>query len=315
MSSAIAGSRPDVGSSRSSSSAPRHSASSIASLVRVPLDRRLDVPAQLEIELAQVLLLEIAAPPRVERSREGDDLSDGHVVVEILLVADEGAAPANLDAAAAVGGRESEDAGFTTRRPRHAEQDLHRRRLAGAVPAEKAEDRSRRHLQVEPSQRFDIVIALPQARRFDHRRDHSPRLPPLRLTPASSASTRRRISSSVTPRARSFSIALATVGLRRAQLVGVLLRRRLVRDECAGALPQLDDALVLQLAIRLRDRVGIDDQLLGQGPDARQLLARAQGRRFRWRASPAPSAGGRWERPTRDWVLVRSLLSFRRSAP
>src|SRR4030095_6876820 len=108
----------------------------------------LDVPAQLKIELAQVLLLEIAAPPRIERSGEGDDLADGHVVVEILLIADKRAAPADLDAAETVGGRVSEDGSVTTRRPRHAEQDFHRRRFPGAVLAEKAEDRSRRHLQV-----------------------------------------------------------------------------------------------------------------------------------------------------------------------
>src|SRR2546428_6309078 len=65
-------------------------------------------------------------------------------------------------------------------------------------------------------------------------------------------------------------------GLRGAQLVGGFLRARARGDERAGAVAQLDYALVLELAVRLRDRVRVDDELFRQRPDARQLLARAQ---------------------------------------
>src|SRR5689334_3544499 len=45
-------------------------------------------------------------------------------------------------------------------------------------------------------------------------------------------------------------------------------------DERARTVPKLDDALVLELAIGFRDRVRVDHELLGQRPDAGQLLAR-----------------------------------------
>src|SRR5262245_16206800 len=64
--------------------------------------------------------------------------------------------------------------------------------------------------------------------------------------------------------------------LRGAELVGGFPRTRVRRDERAGAVAQLDHALVLELAVCLRDRVRIDDELFRQRPDARQLLARAQ---------------------------------------
>src|SRR5262245_29843429 len=61
--------------------------------------------------------------------------------------------------------------------------------------------------------------------------------------------------------------------LRGAKLVGGFLRARVRRHEGAGAVPQLDHALVLELAVCLGDRVGVDDELFRQRPDARQLLA------------------------------------------
>src|SRR6188472_4495690 len=65
--------------------------------------------------------------------------------------------------------------------------------------------------------------------------------------------------------------------LRAAKFLGAaLLRARCVSHECAGALPQLHHAFALELAIGLRDRVGVDHELLGERPDARQLVSGAQ---------------------------------------
>src|SRR5260221_8786324 len=58
--------------------------------------------------------------------------------------------------------------------------------------------------------------------------------------------------------------------------VGLLLRAGAARDERAGAVAQLDDALVLELAVRLGDRVRIDDELFGERTDAGQLFAGAE---------------------------------------
>ena len=51
-------------------------------------------------------------------------------------------------------------------------------------------------------------------------------------------------------------------------------------DERAGAVAQLDHAFVLELAVGLGDRVGIDHELLRERPDAGQLIARPQRARF-----------------------------------
>jgi hypothetical protein len=51
---------------------------------------------------------------------------------------------------------------------------------------------------------------------------------------------------------------------------------RLARDKRAGAMTQLDHAIVFELPVRLGDRVRVDHQLLRQRPDARQLVARPQ---------------------------------------
>src|SRR5215475_8346054 len=59
-----------------------------------------------------------------------------------------------------------------------------------------------------------------------------------------------------------------------AQVVGRLLGARAGGDERAGAVTQLDHALVLELAIGLGHGVGIDHELLRQWADARQLLPR-----------------------------------------
>src|SRR5687767_3862785 len=64
-------------------------------------------------------------------------------------------------------------------------------------------------------------------------------------------------------------------GLARADSFCRLLLARIGRDECAGAVPQLDDAFVLQLAISLRDRVGVNHELLRERPDTGQLLTRS----------------------------------------
>ena len=95
-------------------------------------------------------------------------------------------------------------------------------------------------------------------------------------SPASSASNNRRISSSVTPLLRSRSTAAATMACPARSLSVSFFVRALPGDEGAGAMAQLDHALVLELAVGLGDGVRVDHELLRQRPDARQLLARPQ---------------------------------------
>ena len=52
--------------------------------------------------------------------------------------------------------------------------------------------------------------------------------------------------------------------------------RAFAGDERAGAVAQLDDAFVLELAVGLGHGVRVDHELLRQRPDAGQLLARPQ---------------------------------------
>ena len=152
----------------------------------------------------------------------------------------------------------------------------------------------------------------PRRRRSSCRRSAASMTRPCQLTvtscsdsvpAASSASNSRRISSSVTPRARAVAPPRRRQSSARPRTCrSSFFRSRVRRDERAGAVAQLDDALVLELAVGLGHGVGIDHELLRQRTDAGQLLARPRARRSRWRASPAPSAGGRWARRTRDWV-------------
>src|SRR5947199_2381649 len=60
--------------------------------------------------------------------------------------------------------------------------------------------------------------------------------------------------------------------LRESDLVSQLAAPRVCRYECAGAMAQLDDSFVLELAIRFGDGVWIDDQLFGQRTNAGQLF-------------------------------------------
>src|SRR5438045_3873422 len=46
-----------------------------------------------------------------------------------------------------------------------------------------------------------------------------------------------------------------------------------LRHECARAVPQIDDAFALELAVGLCDGIGIHDQLLREWPDSRQLIS------------------------------------------
>src|SRR4051812_48369868 len=64
--------------------------------------------------------------------------------------------------------------------------------------------------------------------------------------------------------------------LRGPHLVGELPGRAVGGHERPGAMPQLDDALVFELAVSLGDGVRIDHQLLGDRPDAGQLIARVK---------------------------------------
>src|SRR6185436_2451926 len=72
--------------------------------------QRLDLPARRQVEGAQIALLEINAPAWIESFGVADDLVDGHAVVEILVLADEAGAAADLDARLRSIRRQSEDA-------------------------------------------------------------------------------------------------------------------------------------------------------------------------------------------------------------
>src|SRR5437762_8901788 len=61
-----------------------------------------------------------------------------------------------------------------------------------------------------------------------------------------------------------------------AHLVGQLFRTRVAGYEGAGALTELDDPFVLELAIRLGHGVRIDHELLRKRTNAGQLVTRTQ---------------------------------------
>src|SRR5258705_13153390 len=63
-------------------------------------------------------------------------------------------------------------------------------------------------------------------------------------------------------------------GLSRAKLVRQLFRPGISGDERPSALTQLDDALVLELAVRLGHGVRIDHELLRKRTNTRQLFTR-----------------------------------------
>ena len=116
-----------------------------------------------QLEDTHVALLEIAPPFREERGGEADDLLHRHEVVQLLVLADEAGAPPDLDARGRRIGREAEHTGGAAARPRHPQQHLDGRRLAGAVAPEEAVDGSARHLEVEAAHRLHRPVALLQA--------------------------------------------------------------------------------------------------------------------------------------------------------
>src|SRR6266545_4079931 len=61
--------------------------------------------------------------------------------------------------------------------------------------------------------------------------------------------------------------------LRFAKCLAPFLCAWVLRYERARAVPQIDDAFTFQLAVCLRNGVGIHDQLLGEWPDSRQLIS------------------------------------------
>src|SRR5262245_4912076 len=68
--------------------------------------------------------------------------------------------------------------------------------------------------------------------------------------------------------------------LSRAQRLGELFPPVVLRHKGARAVTQLDDALVLQLAVGLGDGVRVDHEFLRERPDARQLLPGPEGPRL-----------------------------------
>src|SRR5947199_265062 len=61
--------------------------------------------------------------------------------------------------------------------------------------------------------------------------------------------------------------------LRFAKCLAPFPRPSVLRHERARAVPQIDDAFSLELAVGLRDGIGIHDQLLREWPDSRQLIS------------------------------------------
>src|SRR5205807_8805529 len=87
--------------------------------------------------------------------------------VEILLLAHKRGPAADLHTRRRRSGRQTEDARLPCRRPRHAQQDLHRGRLAGTVPPEESADGTGGNLEVQSTQGLEVVVALPQLACFD----------------------------------------------------------------------------------------------------------------------------------------------------
>jgi len=56
-------------------------------------------------------------------------------------------------------------------------------------------------------------------------------------------------------------------------MIGERAGASLDADESAGALAQFQEALMFELVVRLGDGVGADDELFGEGADARKLIA------------------------------------------
>ncbi len=116
---------------------------------------------QRQLERVQVALLEIAPPARIERRREADDLLDGHVVVERLVLVHEAGARPDGHARCGIACRQAEHACLSGSGSSHAEQQLDRGRLAGPVATEESEDGALRHAEVQPTQRIGRIEALP----------------------------------------------------------------------------------------------------------------------------------------------------------
>ena len=84
------GSSPSVGSSRINSSQPRAKPKKQRELCPHPLRQLPDFTFRREFKLLQEMAFESVVPSREERSRKVNDLADAHVVVEPLVLRNEG---------------------------------------------------------------------------------------------------------------------------------------------------------------------------------------------------------------------------------
>ena len=123
---------------------------------------RLDPSLAWKLEPVDVALLEVATPARKERRCETDHLVHGHVVEEILLVADESRSRPNGNARLRDISGHPKNTGLSARGPSHAEEDLRRRGLTGAVASEIAKDRPGWNPEIDAAECLHAVICLSQ---------------------------------------------------------------------------------------------------------------------------------------------------------
>ena len=155
------GSRPDVGSSRMSRSGRCWSATTSPTFCLLPfeysLNRRLGSRSSALDELRDVRLVDAAA----QVAEVGDRLGAGQPVVQVELAGQVADPSVDRDR---IGGRlDAEHLGASRCRPDEVEQDAHRRRLAGAVRPEEAEDLALGDLEVELDDAAMLAVGLGQA--------------------------------------------------------------------------------------------------------------------------------------------------------
>ena len=167
MSSMAAGSRPSVGSSRISSSAPRADCQQQHQLRSHALGEIGNLALRRKLEHLQVALFQVVAPFGEERTGEADDLLHGHVGVELLVLGDEADAAADLDGAVGVGDGHAEDLGGAAVGAQQAHQGFDGGGLACAVAAEEAEDASGRDAQIQAAQGRLALERLTELTGFD----------------------------------------------------------------------------------------------------------------------------------------------------
>ena len=167
----ISGSRPDVGSSRMSSSAPGRERRDQRHLLPVALGVGAGLAGRVEVEPLQEQVLALAVQPAAQPAEQVDHLAAGQVRPQRDVAGHVGEPPVQ-------GGRlppriAAEQARGAGVGAQQAEQDPQGRRLAGAVRPQEAVHLTVGHGQVEPVQRARLAEVLHQAGHFDCHRHAS----------------------------------------------------------------------------------------------------------------------------------------------